>query len=84
MANLKANRMQQKAIILIPGYSIEGTVHLPTDIRLTDFINTSRKFIPITDAKLYDTDHKTFIQETQFVQLNKDFIISITPINEPA
>lgn len=78
---LKAERIKQKAIIIVPKYKIQGILYLPPDTRLTDFINTARQFIPVTDASIYDLDSDKLIEKPDFVQLNRNYIISITPIN---
>ena len=79
---LKAPKDRLRAMILIPGFSIEGNLSLPPHTRLTDFINTAKQFIPVTDAKVLDTKNNSIVQETPFVELNRDFIISIVPVPE--
>lgn len=79
---LKAERVKQRAMILIPGYSVEGTLSLPPQTRLSDYVNTAKQFIAVIEAKIFETGTDKFIQETPFVELNRDFIISIVPIED--
>ena len=79
---LKAPREKLRATILIPGFSIEGNLSLPPNSRLSDFVNTSKQFIAVTDAKVTDIKDNSVVKDTSFVELNRDFIISIIPINE--
>jgi len=82
MVSLKVARVKQRVMILIPGFSIEGILAIPPQARLSDFLNTARQFIAVLDAKIFETKTNKFVQETPFVELNRDFIVSIVPLED--
>jgi len=81
----KTKKDHIKVLIYSSRYKIQGTIHLPTGGRLTDFLNTKglgaegEIFIPVTDASVYDLADKSMIYYTPFLNVNKRNISFIFP-----
>lgn len=59
---------------------IKGEIHIPVGGRMTDFINIpSKDFIPVTNAEIDLQNGK--IIHTSLMQLNKDYIVFIVPLD---
>lgn len=50
---------------------IYGTLHLREKERIKDSLNLSEPFIAVTKARVYDTEGKTLLHETDFLALNR-------------
>ncbi len=63
-----------KVIVSMPGYRIEGMIHVWEGERITDFLNSQKKtFIALTDAKVYDWQGE-FIEDKKFMSVNRNRI----------
>lgn len=71
-------------LIYLESCKIKGTIYLPIGSRLTDFINDPNvRFLPVTDAVVESVNIKDkWSYKVEFMNLNKDFIVSIQPIGE--
>jgi hypothetical protein len=71
---LKKKKVSSRIIIYTKYYIIEANAHGFPSMRLTDLLNGSDLFIPLTDAILYDIHSKEEIARTPFVSINKTVI----------
>jgi hypothetical protein len=58
---------------------IHGTIHLNPANRLSDEINESELFLPVTDARVIRADEKI---EVGFISVNKHNILWIVPAED--
>ena len=68
---------------LVNGYKVVGSLHLPPNTRITETMNLhfhQKPFVPITDARLIDTDGKN--SKCPFMVINKNHIILCFPVRE--
>lgn len=77
---MKVEQAEVIVTIFMQGSRVEGKLHLPAGGRLTDYLALAeRKFIPITDAKIFLMPTNELVYTVPFLSLNKDFIIYIFP-----
>lgn len=60
---------------------IEGRLHIRPDSRLSDEINLSGKFLPVTDATIFKLDQAVEYQ-AKFLLVNFDHIVWLLPRDE--
>jgi hypothetical protein len=77
--SLKVKRNPCKVSIIIPEYRIQGTIHLHPMTRLSDFVNASPEFIPVTSAKIFTVYDNQLSSETPLLEIRRDQIILIYP-----
>lgn len=69
-----------EVVIYLQDARIEGTIYLPIGSRLSDFINDKDiQFLPVTDVKVIPLKEKEKSYSVEFMNLNKNYIISIFP-----
>lgn len=67
-----------KAIIQTPTNRIEGTVYIRPGERVSDMLNRSEQFLPLTEVAIYDlTGQKVY--EGNFIALNINYVIWLKP-----
>lgn len=76
---LKVKRNPCRVNIIIPDYRIEGTIHLHTMMRFSDFMNAAPEFIPVTDTKIYTISDDKLISEPKLLEIRRDQIVLIYP-----
>jgi hypothetical protein len=76
----KIEREQRKVAIIDPGFRIEGKIHMLPRMRLSEFVNTSRQFIPITEAEVFSSDGSKKLYTSEFMEINRDSIITMIPL----
>ncbi len=77
---MKIDQMLVEVVVFMSGSRVEGKIHLPSGGRLTDYLALAeRKFIPITEAKIFIIPGNELLYTVPFLSLNKDFIICIFP-----
>lgn len=77
---MKAEREGVEVIAFVPGYRINGIVHLPVGGRVSDFVNVKEKrFVAITKASIYFEGTGKLAYKSEFVNLNRDYIMLIFP-----
>jgi hypothetical protein len=82
---MKIDQAIVEVVIFTHNSRVEGKLHLPSGGRLTDYLALAeRKFIPITDAKIFLMPGNQLLYAVPFLSLNKDFIIYIFPKLEMA
>lgn len=65
-------------ILLTHDGEIHGAIHVHPNRRLSDEIDSDRRFIPLTEVTIYRRDGSDF--KTEFLAVNKDAIVWITPV----
>ena len=76
---LKIEREKRKVVIIVPGFRVEGFIHMLPKMRLSDFVNTTRQFIPITQAEIFGGDGTQKLYDCDFMEINRDSIITMIP-----
>ena len=78
---MKVEKEAIEVIILTQNFRVEGTIHILPGGRLTDFITarTIENFIPITEAKIYSITSADLLYQTNFMNINTNFVILILP-----
>ena len=80
---MKVEQSEIEVVIFMQGSRVEGKLHLPSGGRLTDYLALAeRKFIPITDAKIFIMPGNELVYSVPFLSLNKDFVVYIFPKGE--
>jgi hypothetical protein len=60
---------------------IEGLMHVLYNHRVTDVLNgVPEVFIPITSVRIHDAKTDTFIEEREFMAINKEHIVYLSEI----
>jgi len=74
---MKIPRQKVRLIALTANYKIVGDAYLPIQARLSDFMNShvEHKFIPVTDAKIYDISNKSLFMEFKFATINIEEVV---------
>jgi len=70
-------------VTLVDGSSIEGFLHQPPSLRLTDLLNRNTQdnpFLPITDAHIYKKTGEH--SRCKFLTVNRSMIICCFPLDE--
>lgn len=67
-----------KVVILSPTHKIEGLIDLIPGARLTDYMNSSNRFIAVTDARIFDYEGNQIL-EAKFIDVLVDNIEVILP-----
>ncbi|RII01070.1 hypothetical protein B9J77_00605 [candidate division NPL-UPA2 bacterium Unc8] len=77
---MKAERETVEVIAFVPGYRINGIIHLPVGGRISDLVNIKEKrFVAITKASIYSEGTGRLSYKSEFINLNRDYIILIFP-----
>lgn len=77
---MKVEQSVVEVIVFMSNSRVEGKLHLPAGGRLTDYLALAeRKFLPVTDAKIFLVPDNELIYTVPFLSLNKDFIVYIFP-----
>ncbi len=71
---LKQKKVSARITIYTDHNIIEADVHGFPTMRLTDLLNNSDSFVPLTDAIIFDLQGKEEITRTPFVSINKTAI----------
>jgi hypothetical protein len=77
----RVSKDELEVIIQTSKQKIHGTIHVQVDQRLIDDLNTSKGFLAITNAKIYD-GNENLISESKFLAINIDQIVWILPVEE--
>ena len=71
---LKQKKLSTRVTIYTNRNIIKADAHGFPKMRLTDLLNNSESFIPLTDATIYDLESQEEITRTSFVSINKAVI----------
>ncbi|HEV8339598.1 MAG TPA: hypothetical protein VGR25_08075 [bacterium] len=71
---MKIELDRQPILLYTVLHRIEGDLPLPPTSRISDRLNQSRDFLPITNAKVYTLEGQ-FLYETEVLLLNKDQVV---------
>lgn len=71
--------------LLTERFIIRGFIFVPANIRLSDALNKFLKetvFIAVTEAEIKIVNSESIFKKKDFVLVNKEKIVSITPLSE--
>jgi hypothetical protein len=75
-------KVKINTIIRTAGEKIEGDVHCLPNMRLLDLMNSDvDKFVPVSNAAVYDEESGKLLYEVPFMAVNKSHIIVISETN---
>lgn len=69
-----------KAIIQTPTNRIEGTLYVRPGERVSDMLNRSEQFLPLTEVTVYDLKGEK-VYEGDFIAVNIQYVIWLKPEN---
>lgn len=69
---------EQLVVVLTDTFRIEGNLGIFSGVRLTDYMNESKSFIPITDATVKDLSGRQ-IMKTALINVKKESIQLVIP-----
>jgi Family of unknown function (DUF6812) len=72
---------EQHIVILTDTLRIEGILGIFSGIRLTDYMNESKPFIPITDATVKDLYGRPVMKST-FINVKREAIQLVAPAGD--
>jgi hypothetical protein len=73
------SKMPIKVLIQLPTNQIRGEVHVRRDGRLKDELDSTAKYIAVTNARIFTVDGSTLLLECRFISINNSQIIWIIP-----
>ncbi len=71
-----------KVVIQLPTNQVKGEVHVKRDGRLKDELDSSAKYIAVTNASIYSLDGSKLLKQCKFLSVNNSQIIWIIPETE--
>jgi len=75
---MKVDQTIVEVVIFMQNSRVEGQLHLPSGGRLTDYLALAeRKFLPVTDARIFGLPDNELRYNVPFLSINKDFILYI-------
>ncbi|MDR9501227.1 MAG: hypothetical protein RI601_05475 [Desulfurivibrionaceae bacterium] len=78
---IEVEKEKFRALIFTASLKIEGTIYLLPQERMTDYLGEAgRSFIPVTEATVSSINSGELLHATQFLSLNKNEIIVISPL----
>lgn len=82
---MKVDKSQQEVIVYTLHHRLEGKMYTYRGARILDELNVSAKtFIALTDVSAYPLTGNDIIYKTQFIALNKAYIVHVLPKGESA
>ncbi|MDH5764108.1 MAG: hypothetical protein OEZ51_14135, partial [Nitrospinota bacterium] len=76
-------KVKINTIIRTAGEKIEGNVHCLPNMRLLDLMNSDiDKFIPVSDAAVYDEESGKLLYQVPFMAVNKNHVIVISETDQ--
>ncbi|MCM8813890.1 MAG: hypothetical protein NC924_08165 [Candidatus Omnitrophica bacterium] len=77
---MKIEQSIETVVILMANARLEGNLHMPAGGRLTDYLALAeRKFIPLTEVKIFSHPGETVLYSVPFANVNKDSILLLFP-----
>ena len=75
-------KVKINTIIRTAGEKIEGDVHCLPNMRLLDLMNSDiDKFIPVSNAAVYDEESGKLLYQVPFMAVNKNHVLVISETN---
>ena len=68
-----------EAVIQTTTNRIKGFLYIRSGERVSDYLNKSGTFLPITDAEIFDVNGSSRLYRTSFVAVNMDLVIWVMP-----
>ncbi len=79
----KIEKETKRIIAFTSNFKVEGDIHVHIGARLSDYIETlTKSFIPLTRVIIYKIGEDKPIHHTNFLELNKDEVVIISPKEE--
>ena len=75
------SKIPVSVIIQTTGQLIHGKIHVKPEERLSDELNLDERFLPVTNAIIYNLDGQ-ILYEANFLSINRSQIIWILPAAE--
>jgi hypothetical protein len=75
---MKLDTNKTKVVILTSHYRIAGYISVLHEARVTDYICESKNFIAVTDAEIWNHDHRRVVS-TSFLNINREDVELIIP-----
>ena len=79
---LGLDTVQMHVLILTRSFIIKGVIYIPTNMRFSDALNKfmkDRPFLAITDAEIQPVNATMEIQKVNFILVNRERVIGISP-----
>jgi len=80
MPALKQPRISVRVVVILSQYRVTGKIHLHPGQRLSDYVNSVKNFIPMTDTRVYQLDGKTEINRIGLLEVNIQHVLLIYPL----
>jgi len=78
---LASNENKTKVAILTGAFQIKGYIDLLPGARITDFMDSAKDFVAVTDAEVYEIkDGVRHILSTTFLDVSRGHIQIVTPL----
>ena len=76
-------KVKINTIIRTAGEKIEGDVHCLPNMRLLDLMNSDiDKFLPVSNAAVYDEESGKLLYQVPFMAVNKNHVIVISETDQ--
>ncbi|MCX6053999.1 MAG: hypothetical protein NTZ74_03625 [Chloroflexi bacterium] len=72
-------KQPEKVLIQLSTNQIRGEIHVKKDNRIKDELDSSSKFIAVTNAIVFSFDGSTILTKCRFMTINVDKIIWVIP-----
>lgn len=82
---IRASMRAVRVVLLLPGFSVEGTLHLPLEPRrfsdaLETVVHSPRSFVTLVDPVISAVDGERGISSGPFLEVRKDRILGVLPL----
>ena len=75
---MHTNKDRVAVVAIVDGWRVEGQMHVLSDSRLTDSLNSrSKDFLALTDARVFDVKTGELRMETPYLALNRASICMV-------
>ena len=80
---MKIKTEKRAVVVYTDKHRIEGFVHVLPGSRFSDFFSSdARKFLSVTDSKIFDLDTGELLYEARFMQLNRENVVMAMPADQ--
>ncbi len=77
---IKVPKERKLVIVLIGNYRLEGEMHVLPSARVSDELNKTHQFLPLTNVSIYSLTDSSLIDTVPLVLVNKNLISMLVPI----
>ena len=82
MGAIKVHKERRLVIVLVGNYRLEGEMHVLPGARISDELNKTNQFLPLTNVSIFSLDDSKLIDTVPLVLVNKDMISLLVPIEK--